>query len=211
MPWLRFLLVLTCFLICSMRAHAAPAPIVFDFEDGLQGWELHGSATRVQTQILGGEWAIFGDGLIEGGASMSIVRDVTNIASISVEQFFSGNAPLQTLGTSFLSIDVDNHFALGIAGTLLSQSTANPGTRVFDLRGLGGNYIIEFLWGSIGSTICFPGPCPPPFLPTPEHSLGFIDNITFHPVPEPSSWFLLSLGIAGMVMIRRKVAARARS
>ena len=29
------------------------------------------------------------------------------------------------------------------------------------------------------------------------------------PVPEPSSWLLLSLGIAGVVMIRRKLASRA--
>ena len=38
---------------------------------------------------------------------------------------------------------------------------------------------------------------------------GYVDNITFHPVPEPSSWLLLSLGIAGVGMIRRKLASRA--
>ncbi len=27
--------------------------------------------------------------------------------------------------------------------------------------------------------------------------VAFINNITFHPVPEPSAWLLLSLGIAG--------------
>ncbi len=59
---LRYLPVLACYVIFSLPAHAAPAPIVFDFEDGLQGWELSGSAQRVQTQVLGGEWAIFGDG-----------------------------------------------------------------------------------------------------------------------------------------------------
>ena len=37
----------------------------------------------------------------------------------------------------------------------------------------------------------------------------FIDNITSQPMPEPSSWLLLSLGIAGMVMLRRKLASRA--
>ena len=40
-------------------------------------------------------------------------------------------------------------------------------------------------------------------------NVAFIDNITFHPVPEPFSWLLLSLGIAGVVMIRRKLASRA--
>jgi len=28
-------------------------------------------------------------------------------------------------------------------------------------------------------------------------------------IPEPSTWLLLSLGIAGMVMVRRKLASRA--
>ncbi len=42
-----------------------------------------------------------------------------------------------------------------------------------------------------------------------DNAVAFIDNITFHPVPEPSSWLLLSLGIAGVVMIRRKLASRA--
>ncbi len=35
------------------------------------------------------------------------------------------------------------------------------------------------------------------------------ETLTITIVPESSSWLLLSLGIAGMVMIRRKVAARA--
>ncbi len=34
-------------------------------------------------------------------------------------------------------------------------------------------------------------------------------SLSFTVVPEPSSWLLLSLGIAGMVMIRRKLASRA--
>ncbi len=42
-----------------------------------------------------------------------------------------------------------------------------------------------------------------------EDGISYIDNITFHPVPEPSSWLVLSLGIAGVVMIRRKPASRA--
>lgn len=64
-------------------------PIVFDFEDGLQVWELYGAATRVQTHVLGGEWAIFGDGLLPGEASISVEMDLTGIASISVKQFFA--------------------------------------------------------------------------------------------------------------------------
>ena len=56
-------LVLAVVLLAPTPAHAGT--IVFDFEDGLQGWELFGSAQRVQTQLLGGEWAIFGDGFLD--------------------------------------------------------------------------------------------------------------------------------------------------
>ncbi len=202
MPWVRFLLVLTCFLICSLRAEAAPAPIVFNFEDGLQGWELSGSAQRVQTQILGGEWAIFGDGLL-GETSISIDLDITNVRSISVEQFFAGDASLSFLGTSFLSIVVDS--VRGVAGTLLSQSTANPGTRAFGLGGPGfeGVSTITFLWRPIGFVVdCLPSPCPP--LP-PDHRLGFIDNITFHPVPEPSTLALLAISLGAILIARQRV------
>jgi hypothetical protein len=66
-------------------------PIVFDFEDGLQGWELHGSAERIQTQLLGGDWAILGDGLVEGGAAISTVMNLSDIVFISVDQFFVGD------------------------------------------------------------------------------------------------------------------------
>ena len=55
-------LALIASLSLALSVQATPAPIVFDFEDGLQGWELGGSAQRVQTQVLGGEWAIFGEG-----------------------------------------------------------------------------------------------------------------------------------------------------
>ncbi len=53
MPRLRApaLSALTVLLGLALPVQAAPAPIVFDFEDGLQGWELSGSAQRVQTQV----------------------------------------------------------------------------------------------------------------------------------------------------------------
>ncbi len=61
----------------------------------------------------------------------------------------------------------------------------------------------------------FPNPDFRSFMCIPEdpcfelNFIAFIDNVTFHPVPEPSPWLLLSLGIAGVVMIRRKLASRA--
>ena len=169
MPWLRFLLVVTCFLICSMRAQAAPAPIVFDFEDGLQGWTLGGSAQRVQTQVLGGEWAIFLDGFL--GAVISFIpENLQAIGSVTVEQ---------------LIID-------GSGSIPVSQGSCLINTTFTDCISIG------FIQRVIG-------------MDPPEAAVVFIDNITFHPVPEPSSWLLLSLGIAGLVMTRRKLASRAYS
>ena len=217
MPWVRFLLVLTCAVLCSARAQAAPAPIIFDFEDGLQGWTLSGSAQRVQTQVLGGEWAIFGDGSAEAGALLSIDIDPTELASISVEQFFAGDA---STGTDFLFIFLLSLEPPPTEGPSLAAQffrltdspdpTANPGLRTFRLnrspeRPFEGLHRVSIGWGN-PLLVCLDGACIPP-----DAFLGFIDNITFHPVPEPSSWLLLSLGIAGIVMIRRKLASRASS
>lgn len=67
---LWFLVPVVCWWLVQ-PAHAVPfvpdfseGPVVFDFEDGLQGWAAEGSVQRVQTQVLGGEWAILADGLL---------------------------------------------------------------------------------------------------------------------------------------------------
>lgn len=211
---------LALLLVLPLPAYAAPAPIVFDFEDGLQGWELQGSAQRVQTEALGGEWAIFGDGLVldtidliedivirVSNTGMSLEVDLTDVASMSLEQFFAGDV---AQGTDFvgvlLSLGVIENIFIGIS--ILAESpnpAANPGVRTFDLGDLVGVHQLTIGWAC---QTCPPGfPDVPP--EDPASALGFIDNITFHPVPESSSWLLLSLGIAGMVMIRRKLASRA--
>ncbi len=89
MPWVRASIVsaLIAFLSLALPAQAAPAPIVFDFEDGLQGWELHGAATRVQTQVLGGEWAIFMDNLVDGIVWISMeVQELQAVGPVSFDQ-----------------------------------------------------------------------------------------------------------------------------
>ena len=156
----------------ALTAHAAPAPIVFDFEDGLQGWELAGAAQRVQTQVLGGEWAIFLDGLADARASMFITVDIQEVGSVTCDQ---------------LIIDGSG----SVVPVRLSSNLVN-------------NMFIDII--VIGFLPVFPFGSVEPF---PEQVVAFIDNITFHPVPESSSWLLLSLGIAGMVMVRRKLASRA--
>ncbi len=195
------LLALGWFIAAPLSAQAAPAPLVFDFEDGLQGWELQGSAQRVQTQLLGGEWAIFGDGsvpplifleLIGGndllsGTILSRRVDLTEISSISVERFL-----------------IDGHedalfFILGhdIPGTIRGPNgrlrviePGNPSLRGVDVSSITGIRNVGFFWG-------FESGYEPP--PT---SVAFIDNITFHPVPEPSTQGLLASSFAALVIAR---------
>ena len=148
----------------ALPAQAAPAPIVFDFEDGLQGWELHGGATRVQTQVLGGEWAIFLDGFLEGGASIFIPGDLQTVGSVTFDQ-------------------------LTIAG---SGSVVPVLRRV----ALVNNVLTDFI--EIGFPVVQGGV-------RPEPPIAFIDNITFHPVPEPGTLGLLAGSLAALVIARCRI------
>ncbi len=196
--------LLAVFLVLAPCVHAAPAPIVFDFEDGLQGWELSGSAQRVQTQVLGGEWAIFGDGvlspltdfeMIDGtaevsGTALAMSVDLTGISSISVEQFFiDGNED----GLLFLRgiVLIENIF-IGTSEALDIIEPGNPSLRGFDVSSINGVSTIGFAWG-----FDFESVSSPPLV-------AFIDNITFHPVPEPGTLTLLAVGLAALGVYRRR-------
>ncbi len=177
---------LALLLVLPLPVQATSAPIVFDFEDGLQGWELSGSAQRVQTQILGGEWAIFADGRsIAAMQSPFIViqMDLTDIASISLEQFFvEGNE--------------DNLFFINGGG--LSRldviEPGNPSLRAVDVSSMTGVTDVHFVWGLPTSEIV--NELPPPIV-------AFIDNITFHPVPEPGTLALFGSALIGLAGLRR--------
>ena len=181
----------------ALPAEAAPAPIVFDFEDGLQGWELHGSAQRVQTQVLGGEWAIFGDGQVESGASISIEMDLTDIAAISVEQFFIDGSEDGLL--FFTTIHLIENIVLTAVERLDIVQPGNPSLRAADVtfRGLFGVTEVGFFWGFEGFESP-PGKLLPPVV-------AFIDNITFHPVPEPGTLALLAVSLGTLAMYRRRI------
>ncbi len=149
-------------------AQAAPAPIVFDFEDGLQGWELHGATQRVQTQVLGGEWAIFGDGFIEGEATLITLPTLPEefpLGDFSVSWdmlFLDGDKE----GPWLVTFDIiDNPF--------FGQTTISWRIRSVDVP--------------VGRVV------------------AFIDNITFHPVPEPSTLALLAFSLVALVIARRRI------
>ena len=172
-----------------LESRAASEPIVFDFEDGLQGWTLNG-AERVQTGALGGEWAIFGN----RSASLSIEIDLTEIAFISIDQFFPGEILGRVEGTDFLSLRRSQPGAGDFIGRLSSPDLSNPGRRVINVRSLEGLWQVGFLWSLL----------PIADVPPPDEVLGFIDNITFHPVPEPSTLGLLGFGLAALTISRRR-------
>ena len=198
--------VVASVLLFASTATAMPVePIVFDFEDGLQGWELSGSAQRVQTQVLGGEWAIFGDGFIDG---TSLAPPLTGDRGFDLSQFRS-----ITMDVFVVDGDPEGLTAvISIARTLLLAFTAgfdvadpmqNPGLRELDLqqglKPLPPGDLLGITWGLI--------PCDPsnPFCtPRDMRNVAFIDNITFHPIPEPGSVALLLLGLVGMAAVSRK-------
>ncbi len=174
----------------AQPTQAAPAPIVFDFEDGLQGWELGGSAQRVQTQLLGGEWAILGDSSgLQGRLSVVLLHgisaeiDFTNVAAISWTQLYTGEGQRPT----FITINF-----IFSSGNFFTQpgSTDNPGTARFkvprDQFPLAELEAVSIAW-AFGS-------------------VGFIDNITFHPVPEPSTFGLLAVVFSALLVARRWIA-----
>ncbi len=163
MPWVRASIVsaLIAFLSLALPAQAAPAPIVFDFEDGLQGWELHGAATRVQTQVLGGEWAIFMDNLVDGIVWISMeVQELQAVGPVSFDQLIIEGGGFQV----FKGID-------------LIENTG----------------------------VIFIGVPTLPFGAPPISVVAFIDNITFHPVPEPSTLALLAVCLAALMIYRRRI------
>ena len=172
----------------AQPVQAAPAPIVFDFEDGLQGWRLGGTVQRVQTQVLGGEWAIFADGRRFERLTFTALlmeADLTGIASISVEQFFL-DGDNNGLGLLVETDPSDLFLLFDIV------EPGNPSLRTVDVSSVGENSRLSILWTGNGST------------PSPTGLVAFIDNITFHPVPEPSSLALLACGLAALMIYHRR-------
>jgi hypothetical protein len=180
----RRLVAVCAVLLLSTTAHAffvpdfSSGPIVFDFEDGLQGWRSYGpgSVHRVQTQLLGGQWAIFGDGLVTDPSPTALFMevDITEVGAISVEQFFAGDA---SQGTDFVFLGYELIPYIFVGTPFASPDPlANPGLRVFDVSYHTGFARLGFLWRG-------------GFSPNPDDPAAFtglIDNITFYPLTDCS-------------------------
>jgi len=186
-------------------------PVVFDFEDGLQGWTA-GSVERVATDVLGGDWALFADGLMfseleVGGVVfainenvITIEMDLTEVAWLELDQLYLGEA---SSGTDFVGelvlIPITPSISISALLTLSDPDPlANPGRRRLDLRDRNGVDTLRLIWA------CFK--CPEFDAPLPGEPLaasGYIDNITLYSIPEPATALLLACGLVGLGVRRR--------
>jgi hypothetical protein len=170
-------------------------PYSFDFETGLQGWKLEGSAERVNTQVLSGEWAIFGDGLADDPARMSIELDLTDVASIEVDRFYLGGFDGVAAVTLRVERDGNPFF------TAAFDASANPARLLFDVGNLPGERQVTVEWSS-GVPCGTPELSCPAVIP-PTAFLALVDNITFQPIPEPSTLLLALIGLASAAAVAR--------
>lgn len=179
-------------------------PFTFDFEDGLQGWELGGSAARVETQILGGNWALFADGASAEGAWISQSFDIPETLEIRVDQFcvgFGGGGCSFLVALHGITV-IDAVFVGELSVFELLDRSQNPGiSRVVEVEPVFSEAAplrITIYWGG-------------PLWPQVEGAVGFIDNITLVPIPEPSTLLLVLGGLAAAgVMGRRSQDERLR-
>lgn len=166
--------------ILSLVSVPSEATIVFDFEDGLQGWTLF-AASRQETNALGGSYAIGGI----DGSMMSIEMDLSSVETIAIDRLFTGENS-QYFEFVGLSVEaLEGPFArefLGVGET--DDQSANPDTRLFDVSEFGGLHEVTIIWNSL---ICIPPDFQCLFINFP----GLIDNVTFLSVPEPGLASLL--------------------
>ncbi len=174
----------------ALTRHASASPLIFDFESGLQGWTL-GTVERMLGAPLGGDFAMFGEGSGDGapigtGPFMWIELNLSGYSSVTFSQFLVSPADplINFVNLSIRPVpDPGGFFGLDPGFSQLATAedpTPNPDLRFVDLSAFEGLHRVSFLWATVNLT---------PYS-------GFVDDVTFHPVPEPSTAVLVSLGLA---------------
>lgn len=199
-------------------------PVVFDFEDGLQGWTLQGGAERVESDALGGSWAIRGDGLdlegldiveglfVGGFPSISLRIALDHPALLTLDLFRPSEAEIEgDVVATLRGLPPTEAFFVG-AFDLLERpdGQANPGRRSMTLYP--GTETILIAWASEAScqgsgTIA--GSCGAEhFFGPPDALMAFIDHITLSSLPEPPTLLLSAAGIGALRRSQRSRSPR---
>lgn len=166
---------------------AAQGDTIFDFEDGTaQGWTLNGTALHETFGVFGPgpAWAIFGT----DGTVMSLTLDLTEISSVSWEQF----TPWSATNEQFVFVILWPENLLDPTILSPSVSPSNPGRAHVNLDSFTGVHDVRLFWDAL--LVAPPGPSPEPVL----CCTGFINEITFSTVPEASlpSFLVSCLGLS---------------
>jgi hypothetical protein len=203
---IRPLLLIALLVLSSAPARAtlvldfSNGPVVFDFEDGMQGWELFDGAERVQTDALGGSWAIQvswgGIDILESIFFLRIAGprldvDLSNVDRVELR--YHGDVTKVGCCPVLAGLDIIEDIFIGTVDLhemALDPELGQASVRVADL------------------------PPDPVDVAGFERSLGFlvtaapfalIDDITFYPsVPEPGTLMLVSVCLLGLVATRSR-------
>lgn len=196
-------------LIAMASARAGASPLIFDFEDGTtQGWSLNRRTTLVSDSAVNGTYAVFGT----DGANMAIVLDLTNIGYISIYRSYAGDVSefshLFTIGEDALRRSLANRFVevslnrddetirLGIG----RAAAEDPDIRTYDVPMLTGTWVVVVSWNDFYCQLDY-GICAAETYP------GYVDDITFHGIPEPRALGLSATALL-CALARRRWAAR---
>ncbi len=225
---LRCAAIAWLFLVAAVSAEAAcldgepvftpdfsTGPVTFDFEDGLQGWTVDGGAERVETGVLGGAWAVFGDGreatwqgldLIEGIFIETLVAptlgrciDVTDVAELQLDVFLTTPSDAGQRDPALLiTFVLESVLVGGERAFERMDPEANPGFLRADLSDLEGEVHVTIAWASSSPT-------------DPTTGASFVDEVTLLPAPEPGATPGTAAAAAVLAAIDQRRRRRART